>query len=94
MPVLQKKLTSASKTTVGNVYLFETRTFMKYPFPSLYSYDVIFIKVAATSKALMLIFCRIEPIMIASLVVATSDRGRRNPLKNGAVLNIAFLTAI
>jgi hypothetical protein len=67
---------------------------MKYPFPSLYSYEVIFIKAAATSKAFMLIFYRMDPIIIASLVVATSDKGRRNPLKKGAILNIAFLTAI
>ncbi|MFN9902039.1 MAG: hypothetical protein ACK55Z_25315, partial [bacterium] len=75
-------------------YLLETKTFIKYPFPSLYSYEVIFIRAASTSNSFILIFCRIDPIIIASLVVATSDRGRRNPLKNGAVLNIAFLTAI
>ena len=42
----------------------------------------------------MLIFYSIDPIIIASLVDATSERGSKNPLKKGAILNIAFLTAI
>jgi len=81
-------------TYVGRAYFLAKSVFKKKPLPTWYGICVSFMIAAAESKLLIEHLAKMLPTITASLAVASSARGSKNPRKKAFVLKIDFLTAL